>query len=188
MGGLRIVKLRAEVMQAAADESDQAMLSVAGLERDTLDRLCAESSSAPGEVCAVANDLFPSGFSCAGTRSAIEQLQKKAQEDKGLLQCKLLKTSGAFHTSLMQGARQKLLDALKAELPNMKPPRCNVYMNLTGAKITPATRPADIIPMLGDQVCNCVRWRPSMLEMIKEGVTEFYECGPMKQLKAMMKR
>merc|ERR1711933_77237 len=55
--GLRIVKLRAEVMQAAADESDQAMLSVAGLERDTLDRLCAESSSAPGEVCAVANDL-----------------------------------------------------------------------------------------------------------------------------------
>mmetsp|Transcript_17565 Transcript_17565/g.55316 ORF Transcript_17565/g.55316 Transcript_17565/m.55316 type:complete len:85 (+) Transcript_17565:2-256(+) len=70
----------------------------------------------------------------------------------------------------------------------MKPPRCDVYMNVTGKRITPATKPSEIIAMLGDQLCNCVQWKPSMEEMIKDGVTEFYECGPMKQLKAMMKR
>merc|ERR1712217_192513 len=88
----------------------------------------------------------------------------------------------------MESAREKLLAALKEIEKEMKPPRCDVYMNVTGKRITPATKPAEIIPMLGDQLCNCVQWEPSVKEMIKDGVTEFYECGPMKQLKAMMKR
>jgi len=81
--------------------------------------------------------------------------------------------------------KTKMLEECK---PKMKSPRCDVYMNVTGQKISPATKPAEIIPMLGDQICKCVQWEPSMREMIKDGITEFYECGPMKQLKAMMKR
>merc|ERR1712061_355448 len=127
------------------------------------------------------------GFSCAGTEPAIIAL-KDLSEKAGALQAKLLKTSGGFHTSLMAPAREKLVNFLKSVEHKMKPPRCDVYMNLTGKHITPAAKPADIIPMLGDQLCNCVQWEPAMKEMIKDGVTEFYECGPMKQLKAMMKR
>mmetsp|Transcript_3444 Transcript_3444/g.8007 ORF Transcript_3444/g.8007 Transcript_3444/m.8007 type:complete len:499 (+) Transcript_3444:52-1548(+) len=185
---LTIVKLRGEVMQEAAEMSPQSMLSVAGLEKEVLDKLCKDCVSGPKDVCQIANELFPSGFSCAGTQSSIEKLMAKAQKTEGCLQAKLLKTSGGFHTSLMASAKGKLLEALKGVEGKMKPPRCDVYMNLTGKRITPATRPAEIIEMLGEQVCSCVKWEPSMREMIKDGITEFYECGPMKQLKAMMKR
>jgi [acyl-carrier-protein] S-malonyltransferase len=186
--GMKLVKLRGEAMQEAAEASDQSMLSVAGLEEETLAALCKEACSSPSDVCQIANFLFPKGYSCAGTRSAVEKLMAKAQKAEGCLQAKLLKTSGGFHTSLMGPAKEKLLAALKETLPRMKPPRCDVYMNITGKKITPATMPADIIPMMGDQLTSCVMWEPCMKEMIKDGVTETYECGPMKQLKAMLKR
>jgi len=186
--GLQIVKLRAEAMQEAAEASEQSMLSVAGLDQETLGALCKESRTSDGDVCEIANFLFPNGFSCAGTRSSVEKLMQKAQKTDGCLQAKLLKTSGGFHTSLMSPARDKLIKFLRSQEGKMKPPKCDVYMNLSGRRITPAAKPADIIPMLGDQLCNCVQWEPSMKEMIKDGVTEFYECGPMKQLKAMMKR
>eukprot|EP00413_Alexandrium_margalefii_P027625 CAMPEP_0204561126 /NCGR_PEP_ID=MMETSP0661-20131031/33005_1 /ASSEMBLY_ACC=CAM_ASM_000606 /TAXON_ID=109239 /ORGANISM="Alexandrium margalefi, Strain AMGDE01CS-322" /LENGTH=502 /DNA_ID=CAMNT_0051568515 /DNA_START=44 /DNA_END=1552 /DNA_ORIENTATION=+ len=186
--GLKIVKLRGEVMQEAGDASPQSMLSVAGLDQDTLQKLCDDCISGPKDVCQIANFLFPNGFSCAGTQSSVEKLMAKAQKTEGCLQAKLLKTSGGFHTKLMEPAKEKLLAALKEVEKEMKPPRCDVYMNVTGKRITPATKPSEIIAMLGDQLCNCVQWKPSMEEMIKDGVTEFYECGPMKQLKAMMKR
>mmetsp|Transcript_54373 Transcript_54373/g.157182 ORF Transcript_54373/g.157182 Transcript_54373/m.157182 type:complete len:102 (+) Transcript_54373:1-306(+) len=85
-------------------------------------------------------------------------------------------------------ARQKLLSALREVEQDMRPPSCDVYMNLTGKKISSQTSPAEIIELLGDQLVKCVLWEPSVKMMIEDGITEFYECGPMKQLKAMMKR
>merc|ERR1712147_247354 len=99
------------------------------------------------------------------------------------MQAKLLKTSGGFHTSLMEPAKVKLLAELRRVQEKMRPPRCDVYMNVTGQKITPSTLPAEIIELLGEQVCTAVQWEPSMRLMISDGVSEFYECGPMKQLK-----
>lgn len=186
--GLKVVKLRGEAMQEAAEASQQAMLSVAGLDKDTLSKLCEESCEGPQDVCQVANFLFPNGFSCAGTLAAIQRLEPKVKETEGCLQAKMLKTSGGFHTRLMQPAREKLLEALQEALPKMKPPRCDVYMNLTGKKIAAGTAPSEIVPLLADQLVNCVLWEPAVLGMIKDGVSEFYECGPMKQLKSMMKR
>eukprot|EP00435_Cladocopium_sp_Y103_P031127 s3782_g7.t2 len=155
---------------------------------DTLSKLCEESCEGPQDVCQVANFLFPNGFSCAGTLAAIQRLEPKVKETEGCLQAKMLKTSGGFHTKLMQPAREKLLEALQEALPKMKPPRCDVYMNLTGKKIAAGTAPSEIVPLLADQLVNCVLWEPAVLGMIKDGVSEFYECGPMKQLKSMMKR
>eukprot|EP00930_Biecheleria_cincta_P066815 TRINITY_DN5309_c0_g2_i1.p1 TRINITY_DN5309_c0_g2~~TRINITY_DN5309_c0_g2_i1.p1 ORF type:complete len:490 (-),score=131.03 TRINITY_DN5309_c0_g2_i1:26-1495(-) len=186
--GLEVVKLRGEAMQEAAEASKQMMLSVAGLPKEHLDQLCQESCEAPSDVCQVANFLFPAGYSCAGTADAIERLMAKAQKADGCLQAKLLKTSGGFHTKLMAPAREKLLSALKAAEPKLKPPRCDIYLNVTGQKIAAGTPPGMLIELLADQLVNCVLWEPSMREMIKDGVSEFYECGPMKQLKAMMKR
>merc|ERR1711933_27767 len=86
------------------------------------------------------------------------------------------------------GAKAKLDEALNRMLPRMKPPTCDVYMNFTGKKVPKDTPPQEIIPLLGKQLCNEVKWEPLVRLMIKDGMTEFFEVGPMKQLKAMMKR
>jgi [acyl-carrier-protein] S-malonyltransferase len=187
--GLRLVQLRGQAMQAAASASKQAMLSVAGLEKGKLADLCKEAAKKEGgqAVCQIANELFPKGFSCAGTEAAIHTLEALAKEN-GALQARLLKTSGGFHTSLMAPAQAELGKALDEVLPKMKPPRQTVFMNVTGRPVAPGTAPAEIITLLKEQLTGSVLWEPSVRAMIQSGVSEFYECGPMKQLKAMMKR
>jgi len=186
--GLELVKLRGEAMQEAASSSPQMMCSIAGLAQDVLEKICKESIKGPDDVCQVANFLFPSGFSCAGSKEAVERMLEKANKTPGVLQAKALKTSGAFHTKLMAPAKEKLLAALQAAAPKMKSPTCEVYMNINAKKVGPGTPPEQIIPLLGEQLCGCVLWDPCVRAMIEDGVQEFYECGPMKQLKAMMKR
>merc|ERR1711959_284416 len=88
----------------------------------------------------------------------------------------------------MAGAREKLEGVLRSFDYEMRLPRCDVYMNATGKKISPATPPSEIIKLMTQQLYSPVQWEPCVREMIRDGVTEFYECGPMKQLKAMMKR
>jgi len=188
--GLRLVKLRGEAMQQAAESSPQQMLSVAGLEKDKLLELCKESAkkAGPKEVCKISNELFPKGFSCGGTKKAIDLL-KKAAEDAGALQAKMLKTSGAFHTELMQPAKETLAKALDEVLPRMQPPRHTVYMNSNAKPVKPGSDPKAIVQLLKDQLTNPVLWEPTVRKLIaEEGIKEFYEVGPMKQLKAMMKR
>jgi len=187
--GLRLVKLRGEAMQEAASVGKQAMLSVIGLERDLVDKLCEESAKAEGAsgVCKVANYLFPKGFSCAGTQEAIKTLEAKATKANAM-SVKPLKTSGGFHTSLMQPAAEKLAQALEETLPKMSPPRCAVYSNVTAVPLEPGTDPKVIVELLKQQLTSSVLWSPSVERMIHDGVDEFYECGPMKQITAMMKR
>jgi len=187
--GLRLVKLRGEAMQEAAQVGKQAMLSVAGLDQAVLETCCkdAEKTTGSGAVCRVANSLFPKGFACAGTEAAVLEL-KSLVEKKGALQAKLLKTGGAFHTSLMQPAQERLQKALEEVSPNMKPPSCAIYMNVTGEPLQPGSDPKVILGLLKKQLVSPVLWCNSVERMIKDGVKEFYECGPQKQLKAMMKR
>jgi [acyl-carrier-protein] S-malonyltransferase len=185
--GLRLVKLRAEAMDAAAEAPPQSMASIAGLDQETVEQLCREAAK-PSGVCKIANVLFPKGFSCAGSKDAIAALVKKAEGKPGLLQAKMLKTSGAFHTELMEPAKEKLLKALKDAEPNFKAPKCDIYVNLTGRKIASGTAPSEFVQLLANQLCNCVLWEQSIRLMITDGITEFYECGPAKQLQSMMKR
>eukprot|EP00930_Biecheleria_cincta_P037952 TRINITY_DN2607_c0_g2_i1.p1 TRINITY_DN2607_c0_g2~~TRINITY_DN2607_c0_g2_i1.p1 ORF type:complete len:427 (+),score=105.85 TRINITY_DN2607_c0_g2_i1:71-1282(+) len=188
--GLKLVKLRGEAMQDAASVGKQLMLSVAGLEEAKLAPLCKEAAAkeGPGAVCSIANSLFPNGYSVGGTETAINTLQGLA-EKAGALQAKVLKTAGAFHTSLMQPAQEKLAAALEQTLPNMKPPIHTVWMNASAEPMRPGTDPAEIVALLKKQLTNPVLWNDSVQAIIKEeGCTEFYECGPMKQIKAMMKR
>jgi [acyl-carrier-protein] S-malonyltransferase len=187
--GLKLVKLRGQAMQEAATSSKQAMLSVAGLDKPKLVDLCNQAvrKEGGGAVCQIANELFPKGFSVAGTEAAILALKDLADK-AGALQAKVLKTSGGFHTPLMKPAQEKLGKVLDEMLPNMKPPRCSVYMNATGAAVKSGCPPKDIVELLKKQLTSTVLWEPSVRAMIKEGVSEFYEVGPMKQLKAMMKR
>eukprot|EP00413_Alexandrium_margalefii_P014490 CAMPEP_0204533622 /NCGR_PEP_ID=MMETSP0661-20131031/12390_1 /ASSEMBLY_ACC=CAM_ASM_000606 /TAXON_ID=109239 /ORGANISM="Alexandrium margalefi, Strain AMGDE01CS-322" /LENGTH=517 /DNA_ID=CAMNT_0051539987 /DNA_START=56 /DNA_END=1609 /DNA_ORIENTATION=+ len=190
--GLKLVKERGEAMDFEATKPGspkQGMLSIAGLAEDKVNELCQEITGAQkgAQVCQIANHLFPNGFSVSGHTEALESLETAAT-DAGALQAKILKTSGAFHTPLMQGARDHLLKQLQAHKSSMKPPQCTIYMNTTAEAIGPQTSPDEIITMLGKQLVSPVLWRQSMEAAINDGCKEFYELGPSKQLRAMMKR
>mmetsp|Transcript_119889 Transcript_119889/g.350471 ORF Transcript_119889/g.350471 Transcript_119889/m.350471 type:complete len:494 (+) Transcript_119889:118-1599(+) len=187
--GLKLVKIRGEAMQAAASASKQAMLSVAGLDKPKLAELCVQAAKKQGggAVCQIANELFPKGFSVAGSEEAILTVKELADK-AGALQAKVLKTSGGFHTPLMKPAQDTLSKALDDMLPSMKPPKISVYMNTSAAPVRPGTNPKEIIELMKKQLTSAVLWEPSVRAMIKDGVTDFYEVGPMKQIKAMMKR
>lgn len=187
--GLKLVKLRGEAMQEAAAVGKQLMLSVAGLGQFDLEQLCKEAKAHEGDgaVCQIANALFPKCFACAGTEAAVKHLEASALK-AGALQAKLLKTSGAFHTSLMQPAADKLNKALKDLLPKMQPPKRRIYMNVTGKALEAGTSPKEIVELLSRQLVSPVLWNPLIDQTIKDGITEFYECGPQKQLQSMMRR
>mmetsp|Transcript_52208 Transcript_52208/g.114433 ORF Transcript_52208/g.114433 Transcript_52208/m.114433 type:complete len:447 (+) Transcript_52208:56-1396(+) len=184
--GLELVRVRGLAMAEAASLQPQLMLSVFGIDQETMEKLC-QAEVKPGQVCQIANLLFPRGFSCSGTADAINNLKDTVVE-AGAMQAKLLKVEGAFHTSLMKPAQTKLQDALDRILPNMQPPTCDVYLNVTGKKVPKGTPPSEFIDLLGKQLCSTVLWEASVRLMIEDGLSEFYEVGPMKQLKAMMKR
>jgi [acyl-carrier-protein] S-malonyltransferase len=187
--GLKLVQLRGIEMQKAAEKGSQLMLSVAGIEKTKLQDLCKQAAKAEGggAVCQIANELFPKGFSCAGTEKAINTL-KDIAEKAGALQAKVLKTSGAFHTPLMEPAAKALRAKLDEMLPNMSPPKKTVFMNASAEPLKPGTNPKEIVELMHKQLTNTVLWEPSVKAMIASGITTYYEVGPMKQLKAMMKR
>jgi [acyl-carrier-protein] S-malonyltransferase len=188
--GLKLVKERGEAMEFETTRPGapkQGMLSVAGLEQSVVEKLCKEVAASTGDVCQIANYLFPKGFSVAGTEAAMKELEKKAM-DAQALQAKMLKTSGGFHTPLMAGAKDHLMSQLEAVEASMKPPQIPVYMNVTASPIAVGAPVKDIISMLGDQLVSPVKWEQSMAMAVKDGCNDFVECGPSKQLKAMMKR
>jgi [acyl-carrier-protein] S-malonyltransferase len=187
--GLKLVKLRGEAMQEAAAQGKQLMLSVAGLEIAKLEPLCKQAAEKEGEggICQISNFLFPNGTSVGGTEKAINLLKDMA-EKAGAMQAKVLKTAGAFHTPLMQPAAEKLAAAIEEVKPNMKSPLCTVWMNATAEPLRPGCDVEDMTALMKKQLTNSVYWEQSVQAIIKEGINEFYEVGPMKQIKAMMKR
>jgi len=187
---LKLVKIRAEAMQEASVMVPQAMCSVAGLDRPTLDKLCKEAKAkddTPGAVCQVANVLFPAGFTVAGTRNAIEALIKLATAARAL-QARLIKTGGGFHSPLMAPAAEKVNKAIDEALPKMRPPRCCIYFNYTAKAVQPGTDPKDFVDLMKKQLTGEVLWEQTVKQMIMDQVKDFYETGPLKQLKAMIKR
>jgi [acyl-carrier-protein] S-malonyltransferase len=187
---LKLVKLRGEAMQEATNLVPQCMASVAGLERQVVDKACAEAKAKNLEkdpVCQVANVLFPAGFAVSGTKKTVAlfcELAKKARA----LQAKEIATGGAFHCPLMLPASVKLEAAIESVRSQMQPPRCAIYFNVNAKKVVAGTDPELFYDNMKKQLTNEVLWENTMKQMIMDGVKDFYECGPMKQLQSMMKR
>lgn len=188
--GLRLVQQRAEAMQRATELLPMTAASVAGLERGKVDSLCVEAKkkakSSPAE-CKVASCLFPSAFTVAGNKECVEELCKLAVAKKAL-QARVIKTSGAWHTDLMKPAEDELTAALEEAVHKMQPPKCAVYFNVTGKKIKAGADPATFVDNLKAQLTEEVLWEQSVKSMIMDQVQDFYEVGPLKQLKSMIKR
>lgn len=192
--GLRMVRARADALHAEAKKQSQGAVNIAGLELAVVQRLCEEaekqatSTAPPGqeEVCKVSVHLFPMGYACSGTTKALELLQAAAERE-GALQVRPQRTA-AFQTPLMAPASVKVNRALKANVTNMTFPKVDLYMNATGRYQRAGTDPREINMDLTTTVSSPVLWHQSIEEMLRQGITEFYECGPMKQLKSMMRR
>lgn len=188
---LRLVKVRAEAMQEATEVQPQCMCSVAGLDKPTVQDLCKKAIEQDKEtkdpVCQIANNLFPGGFVCAGTTKTVEKLTELALE-KRAMQARVIKAGGAFHTPLMKPAEEELKRAVDSAKSRMNPPRCAVYFNVTGKKVSAGTDPAEFVDLMKRQLTSEVQWEPSVRQMVMDGVKDFYEVGPLKQIKAMIKR
>lgn len=182
--GLALVIERAK----ASSAHDQASLLVVGLDEPKVLELCLKAQRiAPNEVCDVSCYLHKCSFIVGGTQAAIDAFKSMAKDAKAL-QLDLLKGWGAFHTKLMQPAMQKFQVKLQDVLCRMSPPRCQVVMNATARPIDRSTDLEEVLRLLGEQLVKPVRWKDSMELMGKLSLEEIYECGPRKQLKALMKR
>jgi len=179
--GLRVVQERGRAMQDAADASSSGMVSVLGMEREQIDALCGEARG--DETLEVANLLCPGNIVVSGHRGACERLADLATA-AGAMKVIPLAVAGAFHTSLMQSAVERLR-AVLADVP-MQRPRIPVVSNVDAR---PHDDPDEIRELLIRQVCSQVRWEDSMRYLLDEqGITQFYELGPGRVLCGLLKR
>jgi [acyl-carrier-protein] S-malonyltransferase len=178
--GLRLVRLRGELMQRAGEEHPGTMAAVVGLEPSVVDELCREASTAG--VVQAANLNAPGQIVISGSVDGVRRGMELAKQ-RGAKLVKELVVSGAFHSPLMAAAGDGLRQHLDrtsindAEIP--------VYANVTAA---PVTRSADIRELLHRQLTSPVRWEESIRAMAADGATTFFELGPGKVLQGLMKR
>jgi [acyl-carrier-protein] S-malonyltransferase len=179
--GLRVVQERGRAMQDAADATSSGMVSVLGMEREQVQKLVDEARS--DETLEIANLLCPGNIVVSGETAACERIVTLATA-AGAMKVIPLAVAGAFHTSLMQSAVERLRTAL-ANVP-MQKPRIPVISNVDAR---PHDDPDEIRELLIRQVCSQVRWEDSMRYLLDEqGINQFYELGPGRVLCGLLKR
>jgi [acyl-carrier-protein] S-malonyltransferase len=177
--GLRVVRRRGEAMQAAAEATPSGMVSILMLDRDQVAAICAEAQSAG--MLRIANYLCPGNTVLSGEKPACIRAGELAEAAGGKIAH--LTVAGAFHTDIMRPADEKLAEALASVTLN--PPRIPVYSNVDAAT---HQDPDEIRGLLVRQVLSPVLWEDSIRQMLAAGVDRFYEVGPGKVLKGLLKR
>ena len=176
--GLRLVKIRAEQMQACCEKVPGTMAAILGLPDAMVEEICAAT---PGTVIAA-------NYNCDG------QIVISGEKEAVLAACEALKAAGAkralplpvggaFHSPLMEPAREGLAKAIEAT--EIKAPNCPIYQNVTAAA---ETDPARIRENLLKQLTSPVRWTASVKNMLAAGATDFTEIGPGTVLQGLVKR
>ena len=178
--GLKLVYARAMAMQKACEAQPSTMAAIIGLPDEKVEQICAEVSAMGKGVCVPANYNNPGQLVISGNIEAINEAceQLKAAGAKRALP---LKVGGAFHSPLMQPAKDELQAAI--EQTQFQAPKCPVYQNVDGK---PHTDPAEIKANLIAQLTSSVRWTQCVQSMIADGATDFTECGPGKALQGMI--
>ena len=169
--GLRLVYKRALAMQKACEMQPSTMAAILGLSDEVVEDVCREVNNGE-EIVVAANYNCPGQVVISGSVEGVNKACEKLKE-AGAKRTLPLSVSGAFHSPLMQPAKDELQAAIEAT--EFKAPRCPVYQNVDGK---PHTSPDEIKKNLIAQLTAPVRWTHTILEMIKDGATEFTECGP----------
>ena len=179
--GLKLVYARAMAMQKACDMAPSTMAAIVGLDDEVIEKICEEVSGADGVVVA-ANYNCPGQLVISGNIEAINAACEKLKA-AGAKRALPLKVGGAFHSPLMQPAKDELQAAI--EKTEFKAPLCPVYQNVDGK---PHTEPEEIKANLIAQLTSSVRWTSCVNNMIEDGADDFTECGPGKALQGMIAR
>lgn len=177
--GLRLVQKRGEAMQAAATATPSGMVSILTLDAAKVQEIVNQARAA-GTI-EVANLLCPGNIVVSGTKAACDRAEKLAQAAGGTPI--RLAVAGAFHTSLMKPADEKLAAALEGV--TLQPPRVPVWSNVDAK---PHTDPAEIRQLLVQQVLRPVQWEQSVRNLLADGFDRFYEIGPGRVLAGLLKR
>jgi [acyl-carrier-protein] S-malonyltransferase len=178
--GLRLVSLRGQLMQQAGEERRGTMAAIVGLGSDQLEALCREASQAG--IVQPANYNSPGQTVISGSLEGVHRAMELARE-RGAKLVKELVVSGAFHSPLMESAREGLTQALKAT--TIHDARIPLYANVTAEPVTAAET---IRELLIRQLTAPVLWEQSIRNMVRDGATTFVELGPGKVLQNLVKR
>jgi [acyl-carrier-protein] S-malonyltransferase len=176
--GLRLVYQRAMAMQKACELNPSTMAAILGLDDQVVEDICASID----EVVVAANYNCPGQLVISGSHKGIEIACEKMKE-AGAKRALPLQVGGAFHSPLMEPAREELAKAI--ENTRFSSPICPVYQNVNASA---ATDTAVIKANLISQLTAPVRWTQSVQNMVKDGATTFIECGPGKVLQGLVKK
>ncbi len=177
--GLRLVHARAMAMQKCCEAQPGTMAAIIALPDEVVEQVCREVSTDESVV-------IPANYNCPGQlviSGHVEAVNAACEKLKaaGAKRALVLPVSGAFHSPLMQAAKDELAAAI--EQTEFKTPLCPVYQNVDAL---PHTDPAEIKANLMAQLTGSVRWTKSVQNMIADGATDFTECGPGKALQGMI--
>ena len=179
--GLRVVQQRGSAMQVAAQQADSTMVSLLRLSTEDVQQLI-DSCREDGEVLQIANYLCPGNIVVSGSSTACERIQVAAVE-AGAMKPIPLAVAGAFHTEVMQAAVEPLRQVLE-NIP-LNAPRIPVISNVDASV---HSDPEIIRQHLVQQVVSPVRWEECMGTLLNQGVEQFYEIGPGRVLRGLLRR
>lgn len=177
---IKLVRARGEAMQEAGNKNKGTMAAIIGLEPDKVESLCREASTVGIVQCANFNS--PGQIVISGSDSGV----KKAMElckNAGAKMVKELVVSAAFHSPLMDSAKEKLNNSVNST--NFYNSKFPVYTNVTAKPVESVN---EIKTKLYEQITAPVRWEEIILNMINDGIEEFYEIGPGNVLQGLLKR
>ncbi len=176
--GLRLVSQRAMAMQKACELAPSTMAAVLGLDDAIVEQICAETEG----VVVAANYNCPGQLVISGAVPAAEAACE-ALKAAGARRALILPVGGAFHSPMMEPAREELAAAIEATV--FSTPSCPVYQNVTASAVSD---PAEIKKNLIIQLTAPVKWTQSVQQMIADGATSFTEVGPGKVLAGLINK
>lgn len=180
--GLILVSKRAMAMQKACEIAPSTMAAILGLDDDIVVKICEEITQNENEIVVAANFNCPGQLVISGSVRGIDLAIEKLKA-AGAKRAMKLQVSGAFHSPFMQPAKEELQKAI--EQTKFNEPICPIYQNYTAK---PSKNPDEIKQNLISQLTSPVKWTQSVLEMIKDGATEFVELGPGTVLQGLIKK
>ena len=177
--GLKLVYQRALAMQEACEINPSGMAAILGLEDAKVEEIC---QSITGETVVAANYNCPGQLVISGSNKGIEIACEKMKE-AGAKRALPLPVGGAFHSPLMEPAREKLQKAIENTV--FHTPSCPVYQNVSTTGVSDVE---EIKKNLIAQLTAPVKWTQSVQQMVADGATHFVECGPGKVLQGLVKK
>jgi [acyl-carrier-protein] S-malonyltransferase len=180
--GLRLVSARAQAMQKSCEKEPSAMAAVLGLEDGKVEAICTEVQQETGEIVVPANYNCPGQLVISGSSKGVDIACERLKA-AGAKRALLLPVGGAFHSPLMESAKEELKGAI--ESTTFYNPTCPVYQNVAAKAVV---NKDEIKNNLIDQLTGPVRWTQSVQAMITDGASHFTEIGPGKVLQGLIQK